>query len=76
MAGALVGSCGKKFRATLPPVRRLTHAGSRALRLIGDFEPLSRGLAFPTTLIVHLVSMPFASGADMRTWHGTERIHG
>lgn len=30
VAGALPGSCGKKFRATLPPVRRLTHAGSRA----------------------------------------------
>jgi hypothetical protein len=65
VAGALVGSCGKKFRATLPPVRRLTHAGSRALRMIGDYELPSRGLASPTTLIALLVSMPFASGVDI-----------
>ena len=76
VAGALVGLCGKKFRATLPPVRRLTHAGSKALRLIGDYKLPSRGLASPTTLIAPLASMPFASGVDMSTKHGTERVHG
>lgn len=79
MEGAPVGPCDEKFRATLPPVWRLTHAASKVLKNFSDRRQAgpSRARASPTTLIVFLtcgVPITFrpkwsvAYGVDFRTF--------